>query len=718
MDNSESLGGDAVIPNAWKAISASRPILKAGLATAMHCYRGKQWWVIRDNDTHRVFRVPIAAVPFVSELSGEKNVEQIYQGYQEWDERNRLSQEEILGLLNQLESQGLLTGLHPLDLEKLAQRRKRQMRMALFSKYGNPASFKLPLFDPTRFGSHLQRLSGWIYTPWMFAVWFALVVTSALLALMHWREITDNLNDQFFSVENALLGLCVYVLIKAVHEFAHVLAIGRYGGRCKEVGLLFIAFVPVPYVDASQSALLPNKWHRVWVSLAGIQSELLLAALATFVWLTVEPGVIRAAMYNVMMIGWINTVLLNGNPLQRFDGYFALQDSVELPNLATRSANAYSYLAQYYLLGKREAAKPDYDKSEWRWFLLYWPASWLFRAVIMVTIALYLAEHVPFIGWILALWTLMQMFAIPLIKFIVFMNRSKKETPNAPVVRRGVVLTLILLALIGLVPLPNNSVVQGVVWLPEANRVRAQTSGFVDIVHVERSTSVSIKQPLITLQAPMVHLQRDEKQAHLLQLQKQYDADLVDDRVRAVITKERINQVKLELAELGYRLEQLSISAPVAGIFVALEESVIPGSYLEKGDTIGEIQPDQYATVKAVVPMEQIDLVRESLLNVEVRSAHQPFKVSDANIARLAPGATHTLPSEVLTIDGGGEFAVKDAQTLSTHQLFYIADIRLAQPEVFYGGERVSIRFQHQYQPLFAQVTRLVRQTLLRRLDV
>lgn len=704
--------------DAWKAIAASRPILKAGLSTSIHRYRGKQWWVIRDDDTHRVFRVPIEALPLVSQLKGERTLQQLYQVYREQCRESSLEQEEVQSLLYQLEMQDLVAGLNPLGLEKLTSRRKKQNRLALFSKYGNPASFKLPLMDPSRYSEFLLRVAAWFFNPYAFVLWATLVATSAVLAAMHWREISDNLNDQFFSAENALLGIVVYAVIKAVHEFAHVLAVSRYGGRCKEIGLLFIAFVPVPYVDASQSALLANKWHRVWVSLAGIQSELLLAATATFVWLTVEPSLLRAAMYNVMMIGWINTLLLNGNPLQRFDGYFAMQDAFELPNLATRSANAYSYLARYYLLADKTADKPDYQAKEWAWFLVYWPASWCFRTVIMFTIALYLAEHIPYVGWMLAAWTLIQMFAIPLIKFVFFMIKSNKETKGSLPVRRGVLLTLLMGLFVTCVPLPNNSVVEGVVWLPESHRVRASSSGFIAAVNVAPSSFVNYQQTLVTLHAPLLTLQRDEKRAHLIQLQRQHDADLVDDKVKAVITQERIKQVKFEVAELNRKLDELVVYAPVDGRFVALEESVSLGTYVKKGDSLGEVQPSDYSVVKAVIPMDQIDLVRDQLVNVQVRATHAPFATSEARIERLAPGATQTLPSEVLTIDGGGSFAVSGQEKLTTHQLFYIADVRLSNPERFYGGERVAVRFQHQYQTLVVQVTRLVRQTLLRRLDV
>ena len=96
-------------------------------------------------------------------------------------------------------------------------------------------------------------------------------------------------------------------------------------------------FLPVPYVDASSSAAFQEKWRRALVGAAGIVVELVLASFALLVWLNVEAGLLRAFAYNVMLIGGVSTILFNGNPLLRFDGYYVLADLLEIPNLADRA---------------------------------------------------------------------------------------------------------------------------------------------------------------------------------------------------------------------------------------------------------------------------------------------------------------------------------------------------------------------------------------------
>ena len=65
--------------------------------------------------------------------------------------------------------------------------------------------------------------------------------------------------------------------------------------------------------------------------------ELLLAAVATLVWWAAEPGVLSSLCLNVMLVASLGTLVLNGNPLMRYDGYYILADLIEVPNLEQQS---------------------------------------------------------------------------------------------------------------------------------------------------------------------------------------------------------------------------------------------------------------------------------------------------------------------------------------------------------------------------------------------
>ena len=66
--------------------------------------------------------------------------------------------------------------------------------------------------------------------------------------------------------------------------------------------------------------------------------EIFIAALAFYLWLAVEPGLVRAVYFNVILVAGVSTLVFNGNPLLRYDAYYMLADVIELPNLAQRAA--------------------------------------------------------------------------------------------------------------------------------------------------------------------------------------------------------------------------------------------------------------------------------------------------------------------------------------------------------------------------------------------
>ena len=86
------------------------------------------------------------------------------------------------------------------------------------------------------------------------------------------------------------------------------------------------------------------------------QLRLVTAALALCTLLAPQSGVLQSleplgSDPHVIIIGGVSTLLFNGNPLLRFDGYYVLSDILEIPNLGKRANRYIGYLIQRYLFG-------------------------------------------------------------------------------------------------------------------------------------------------------------------------------------------------------------------------------------------------------------------------------------------------------------------------------------------------------------------------------
>ena len=238
--------------------------------------------------------------------------------------------------------------------------------------------------------------------------------------------------------------------------------------------------MPVPYVDASAASAFREKHQRMIVGAAGILVEIFVAALALFVWLEVEPGLVRACAFNIMLIARVSTVLFNGNPLLRFDGYFVLADVLEIPNLSSRSQAYLGYLIERYVFKIDGLKSPAMSHDERVWLIAYGVSAFIFRYIVMVGIIFYIADKFFVFGLLLATWAVVAHGVMPIgrrVSFLLASPRPSRQRNRA----LGVSLTAVLALAIILfaVPAPLATVTEGVVWSPDESLVRAEAAEFV-----------------------------------------------------------------------------------------------------------------------------------------------------------------------------------------------------------------------------------------------
>ena len=167
--------------------------------------------------------------------------------------------------------------------------------------------------------------------------------------------------------------------------------------------------------DAAQIVLAGSKLEqaRSQLALAQVQLvvELALALFALLLRLSLEAGLLKNAALAVLLIGGLSTLLVNGNPMLRFDGYHVMTDFLELPHWAQRSQALWRFLAKRWLLHVKNTAAFEGDAPGARlWLSAFAPLSWPYRVVLMAWLALLLASMHPMLGLAavgLALWTLL-----------------------------------------------------------------------------------------------------------------------------------------------------------------------------------------------------------------------------------------------------------------------------------------------------------------------
>jgi putative peptide zinc metalloprotease protein len=595
----------------WYRVAELRPQLHPHVRIFRQRFRGRAWYVLNDRSTGRVHRFTPATYALIDGMDGHQTLDALWSGLAESLGDNAPSQDEVIQLLYQLHAADVLqVGAMP-DLAEAVERRRKQSRSVWIRNLANPMALRIPLWDPNRFLEQTWPLVSWLFSPLGALLWLAVVVGAGIQAARNWAPLTENLADRVLGLENLLLLWLSYPIIKICHELGHAYAVKRGGGEVHEMGVMFLVFAPVPYVDASASAAFRGKWQRIGVSAAGIVVEVFIASLAMFVWLAAEPGVVRAMAFNVMLIGGVSTVLFNANPLLRFDGYFMLSDFLEIPNLAQRSNKYLAYLAKRYAFGRSQAESPGHTPGETLWLTLFAPVSWVYRLFIMVAIALFIASEYFFIGVILAIWSLITMLVWPMAKGLFFvlgnaeLDRHRKR---ALIATFGGVAAIVLLA--GIVPAPHWTNAEGVIWVPQNAEVRAGTSGFVTRVLAQPGRGVAEGEALLELADPDLSTEIQARQARVQQLEIQLSMEMFDDRLKAELTRQNLESELAALARYEHRHDDLVALAGRSGSWVVPNAGDLPGKFFQQGVLIGYVMSGNLRSVRVVVPQADADLVR------------------------------------------------------------------------------------------------------------
>ena len=708
-------------PSYWPKIQALKPKLCPHIEINPQCYREERWFVLRDTVTGRHLRFNAMSYEIIGRFDGQRSLADIFAQISLAHGEACPSQEQMIHLVSQLMSiDALNTGI-PIDVETRLKSDSKARKEHWQQRLMNPLALRFALFDPNLF---LNRSLAWfkpLLSPTGIIIWCLVIAFAMLLAVGNSSKLAVAISESFIAAENLLLLWLLYPIIKACHEFAHGYMVKLWGGEVHEMGITFLVFIPVPYIDASAAWTFRERKKRVLVGAAGIMTELFLAALGLFVWLIVEPGMVSQAALFVFITGSISTVLFNANPLLRFDGYFILQDVIEIPNLASRSSRYYLYLLQRYLFGLSELASPVTARGEPAWFVIYGFAAFAYRLFLLAIIVLFLMEDYLLFGIVIGCWAITLQIILPLWRGFNFLLSSEKLIHHRQ--RAAITTTSLCLLVIGslfFIPAPLTTFAQGVVWVPEQAQVYAETDGFLAELFVPSGTQVKSGTQLVKMHSPELEKKITVLEAERSILNIKITEALLNNPVLREILAEELRAINAELQQRYQQRSGLTISTHLAGVFVSPDEHQLGQRYFKQGDLLGYVVSPERLIIRTVVTQADIALVREHDNNIQIRLAERLNQVIDAKVIRMTPAGSKELPSLALSVEGGGKVVVErgDDGEINAKEAMFQIDLSLPKGLAVTGlGERAYVRFDHGSEPLALQWLRRGRQLLLSRLS-
>ncbi|MFP4053511.1 MAG: PqqD family peptide modification chaperone [Phycisphaerae bacterium] len=697
-----------------------RPRLRPTVQAHRQYFRGQMWHVLQDPASNQFFRLNDAAYRFVSLLDGHRTVAEAWKICNEQLGDQAPTQGEAIQLLGQLYTSNLLRAELPPDAEGLLKRHSKRVRREVQSYLMNLLFMRFPLYDPNRFLNRWVGVFGKVFTWYGFVVWLAVMFAGFYALAGRWGELIASARNVLDPETLPLLYLA-FLIVKLFHEFGHAFACKRFGqingsgGEVHTMGIMLLVLTPMPYVDASSAWAFRRKWHRVLVGASGMYVELAVAAVAAMIWAQAEGSpTVQALTYRVMLVASVSSLLFNGNPLLRFDGYYILSDITEIPNLSQRSKQYVYYVVKRYLWGMKKVRNPAHSRGERIWFGFYGVASTIYRVFICTAILWRIAsnEKLFIFAAVLAASAVVAWIVVPLGKFLHYLLLSTEVARQRG---RAIATTAILLAIVvvgvGVIPFPDHYRVEGIIEPDGMRYVHAGESGFLATF---APTGTKVRQGDVIFRLENTELttslatQKLELQKLLLE---QQEVRRRKGLAAAQMYEQRIAAKRQRIAWLQKQVAALEMRSPISGQWIAPDIEAAQGAFLEHGERLGFVA--ELGDLQVHAGASQNVPLRDIYSEVEIRVKGRPDLELRGTIAERNPAGTDRLPSPAMSYLAGGSFETdpSDKEGTRTLERFFRLMIRPDDANVpLLPGQVVVVRVTAPPKPLAVQVYRKVLQ--------
>ena len=658
----------AAIP--WR----SRPDLQKKVSTR----NGLGTCDVKDPVTLAYFELRDEEAFVLNQLDQPVSILELCKRFNEKFRPHTLAPDELTRFVGQLVQQGLLVAQQPGYGRLLVSRTSWQDSSRRWLGLTNLLALRFRGFDPDRLLGWLVNRCGWLFSFWTMILASLLIGSAILLVTVQYQQLLARLPEAraWLNAENVLLMACLLGCVKILHEFGHGLACKKLGGECHEMGFMLLVFTPCLYCNVTDVWMLNNKWHRAAVSAAGIAVEATIAAGCTFLWWLSEPGLFHSICLNLMIVCGVSTLLFNGNPLLRYDGYFILSDLLEIPNLYQQASETVRRRLGNWYLGLKSSPPRNTSRPREMGLFLYGISSSVYRGFLTVSIIWFLQTWLkphglaPFVQ-VFGVLMLGMMFVVPPLQLFRWVRQPAQRArirwgPFA--LKAGV--TALGLAWLLLTPFPAGIETVASYDMHEVARVYVTAEGtLVDSVAI--GAEVTSGQEVARLVEPRLERElarlQGETEEHRVRLE-QLERRRVHEPALAAqipIVREAFHDLKQQYERRQHDAERLVLRAPRAGVVVSasveprIQSAALPfwsgsplddknrGCFLRAGTTVCLIGDQTDLQAMLLINQDDFPLVRVGQ-KVRMQSVTSPGEILEGQITELAALDLEHVPTSLI----------------------------------------------------------------------
>jgi putative peptide zinc metalloprotease protein len=579
------------------------PALRKDLVIRRQVRMGDVTWVIKNPKAQTYFNFSDPEWSVIELFDGTRSREEIAEEYARRtgaavDLAFVLEYDEMLRKLDLLEQSVAERNLALLQKFKTARQRAAEEKAEGF----NPFFIQFKILDPDRFLNRTVRYVRWIWTPPVVAIWVVAALWTIGVFVRNFGPIWHGTYELYAFLGKPLVDVIHFFFILSfiggIHEFGHAYATKIYGGEVHDIGVALLYFTPAFYCDTTDAILFPNKWHRFWVTTAGIYIEGFICSAATALWVASYPdSLLHEIAFKTMLFTGVSTIFFNINPLIKIDGYYALTSILELPSLREEAFRYLGAVFQNRAL-RLPVEVPVLSRRRRRIYLIYGTLALAYTAVIMRFIGglfyNFYSKYFPNVAIVLLLLTLYRIFR----KRVRLVTRTgklfyldKKDLLMSPRSRRSLLVAAVVIVAILVVPWTRRKVRSPIVLQPRIEvRLEAPEDAVVAEVLAAEGDAVRAGQPLFRLTSPEAGARSIELSTEKNRLEREViAAQQSGEMARFFDAQRRKTSVDSALLSDAARRERLVVRSPIDGRVLTPRLADLRGRSVAAGTTLAEV---------------------------------------------------------------------------------------------------------------------------------
>jgi putative peptide zinc metalloprotease protein len=500
-----------------------------------------------------------------------------------------LDEELLDGLLRFLHTHHLLQTSGKQAYQTLADQAKRLRGHGLRGVINRVLAMRLPVWSPHALIEYFIPTVNAIGHRSMLTVWTLLTLLGIYLTTRQWDQFIGTFSD-FFSPSGMLAYGVALAGLKIVHELGHAYMATVRGVRVGNMGVSIFMGMPMLYTELGDVARLNDPRQRMWIAAGGVLAESFVAGLATLAWAVLPEGSLRSVAFVIATTSWLTSLLVNLNPLSRFDGYYFLADALRLDNLQPRALAFNHWLIGRLLLGPVEAPPEPVSRRRAALFMTYGTLSWCYQIMLSCGIA-WLAYRTLFktAGVLLLAYALWQFVGRRILRSVHHWWSLRDRVGR----RRRLGLTIFgaALLLLCVLPLDRRVEIPAMVGWQSETPIQAPENARIEALPMRSYSQVKKGDLLVRFYSPELDSKRATAQLNLTIASERLDRIGGDNRDRAETTVLRQQQLQAEadLAGLAERARMLEWRAPQDGLLVDVPANLQVGQWVKPSTTLGRL---------------------------------------------------------------------------------------------------------------------------------